>query len=162
MLIGLGSNKSWLGRSPQKIIESASDAMNSLGRNVKLSPLYSSPAWPDPNEPTYVNAVVLMESAHAPAALLSGLHAIEAALGRLRSERPELRYAPRTLDCDLLAVGTVIEEGEALTVPHPRIAERDFVLLPLRDVAPDWIDPRTGASVDELIGNLSSITAKRL
>lgn len=79
-----------------------------------------------------------------PHALLAALHAVEAGFGRRRGAR----NAPRTLDLDLIAYGDVCcgeEGGEGLKLPHPRFAEREFVLAPLCDIAPDWRAPNTGA-----------------
>ena len=162
VLIGLGSNKSWHHQAPTEVIRGAAKALSTLGDQAQISPLYSSPAWPDPKQPSYVNAVLSLRSAEEPEALLAALLAVEAGYGRIRSADPALRYAPRTLDCDLLAVGEERRATQSLLLPHPRLGERDFVLLPLRDVAPDWRHPETHQNVDQLIGGLPSITAKRL
>nr|WP_305889005.1 2-amino-4-hydroxy-6-hydroxymethyldihydropteridine diphosphokinase [Parvularcula maris] len=160
-MIGLGSNKPFLGRSCEEVMRGASAALSSLGTDVVLSPLYRSPAWPDPSQPPYVNAVARLETALSPEALLTGLQAIEAGFGRVRHDDPALRYAPRTLDLDLLALGGEVREGEALSLPHPRLAERDFVLLPLRDVASEWVHPLTGEGAEEMLARLSEVTATK-
>lgn len=162
VLIGIGANRTWQGRMPRDNVPRAAASLASLGQGVVLSPLYRSPAWPDPAAPPYVNAAALFASPLEPRALLAGLHAIEAAFGRLRSRDPARRYAPRTLDLDLLAVGDLELRTDELTLPHPRIAERDFVLLPLKDVAPGWVHPVTGAAVEELLAELPAVTARRL
>lgn len=159
--IGLGSNKPWLGQSPEAVLRAASEAIErALGPGL-LSPFYDSPAWPDPSAPAYVNAVLKVETARSPEALLEALLAIEAAFGRVRSEDPALRYAPRTLDLDLLAVGGCIRDTERLVLPHPRLAERDFVLKPLRDIAPDFVHPVSGLGVDAMIAALPSLSAQK-
>ncbi|MEM9838209.1 MAG: 2-amino-4-hydroxy-6-hydroxymethyldihydropteridine diphosphokinase [Pseudomonadota bacterium] len=160
-LIGLGSNKAWHGKSPAEVLSLAAKALGSLGQGVRLSPLYCSPAWPDPSQPEYRNAVVCLESALEPHALLAGLQVIEAGFGRVRSGDPALRYAPRTLDLDLLAVGDLVMEDVDLQLPHPRVPERDFVLLPLRDVEPAWQHPITGQSVSAMIKALPIITCAK-
>ena len=160
VLIGLGSNKSWHHQMPTEVIRSAAKALSILGDQSQLSPLYSSPAWPDPRQPSYVNAVLSLQSTQEPEALLAALLAVEAGYGRTRSTDPELRYAPRTLDCDLLAVGEERRATQSLLLPHPRLGERDFVLMPLRDVASDWRHPETGQDVDQMIASLPSITAQ--
>jgi len=94
-----------------------------------------------PPQPDYLNAAILVECTQEPAALLQALLSIEAELGRVRAER----WGPRVIDLDVLwGPGLVVDEP-ALVVPHPRLTERDFALLPLLDVAPDARDPRTGA-----------------
>ena len=95
----------------------------------------------DATGPDFYNAVVEIDTTLAPAALLQALHAIEAEHGR---ERP-YRNAPRTLDLDLLLYGNEVIDSTGLTVPHPRLQERAFVLVPLLDIAPDVTHPRLGA-----------------
>lgn len=163
MLVGLGANKPWLGHPPQVTLARAAAALSALaapGAAVVQSSFYRSPAWPDPAEPTYINAVARFESALPAPTLLAGLHAIEAAFGRMRSTDPKFRYAPRTLDLDLLAVGDAQRQGADLTLPHPRIAERDFVLLPLNDIAPAWQHPVSRQTASALLKALAEpITA---
>jgi len=160
-LIGLGCNKPWLGRSPESVVRSAAQSLTALGKTVILSPLYDSPAWPDPTAPAYVNAAASLETTLSAKALLHGLQAIEAAFGRVRSDQPEERYAPRTLDLDLLALGEEQEETAFLTLPHHALGVRDFVLLPLADIAPDWRHPACGKTASEMLTACPEITAKR-
>ena len=155
VLVALGANRAWLGREPVETLLHATSALSRLGP-LTLSPLYDSPAWPDPSAPPYVNAVARWETTLSPEAALEALLATEAAFGRRRGAP----NAPRTLDLDLLAHGRAIRAGERLTLPHPRLAARDFVLLPLRDVAPDWRHPVTGQGVDDLIAALPALTAR--
>lgn len=100
------------------------------------SPVYETPAMtmdPEEEQPPFLNAVLAVRSALEPEALLHVLHRLEAQAGRVRS-RP---WAPRTLDLDLLTYGGIVRSTEALTLPHPRLAERRFVLQPLADLAPN-------------------------
>jgi len=159
--IGLGSNKAWHGQSPKQIVEGAAGSLLSLGQDLKLSPFYDSPAWPDPKEPSYINAVASIDTVLSPFEILAGLQAIEAAFGRLRPAEKALRYAPRTLDLDLLAVGEEKAATQALELPHPRITERDFVLLPFHDIAPDWVHPVSGLPIDILLAALPEVMATR-
>ena len=161
-LIGLGSNKSFRGMTPEELLAAAAKALSGCGSEVTLSPVYRSPAWPDPKEPEYRNAVARLVTALEPLELLHALQAIETRFGRVRSDDPSLRYAPRTLDLDLLGMGREVLESEAVTLPHPRLPERDFVLLPLRDLVPDFVHPVTGAGVAEMIADLPEITARPL
>jgi len=103
-------------------------------RLVACSSLYKT-APVDATGPDFVNAVVQLETALDPHALLAELHRLEAVAGR---ERP-YRNAPRTLDLDLLRHGDAVMETETLTLPHPRMNERAFVLLPLAEIAPDQV-----------------------
>ena len=122
------------------------------GRDItieKQSGFYRSPAWPDPIDPAFVNAVVAARTGLTPAALLAVLHEVEARFGRKRGEL----NAPRTLDLDLIDYDGRIEAGPP-QLPHPRMGTRAFVLVPLRDVAPDWRHPISGRTVSEMIARL--------
>jgi len=125
------------------------------------SSMWISPAWPDPKDPPYVNAVASVETAKTPAELLDCLHAIEAQLGRARAHR----NAPRTLDLDIIDFNGLLSDGTSgLILPHPRASHRAFVLLPLCEIAPDWTHPATGEGIDRLIGALASddVSATRI
>ena len=102
------------------------------------------------DQPRYLNAALVGRTSLAPHALLHELQAIELADGR---ERPYVN-APRTLDIDLILYGQSLVDEEGLVVPHPRFRERTFVLEPLAEIAPDLVDPVTGATVQELLARL--------
>ena len=102
------------------------------------------------DQPLYLNAVAVGETALSASELLEGLLAIEQAYGR---QRP-YPGAPRTLDLDLILLGDAQEDSSALSVPHPRFRERFFVLGPLAEIAPDMVDPVTGLKVSELLRRL--------
>lgn len=127
--IGLGAN---LGDA-QVALRAAIDALALLPgtRLAALSSLYRT-APIDASGPDYLNAVAALDTAIEPAALLQALQAIEQAHGRLRP----YRNAPRTLDLDLLLHGDAVLDTPTLTLPHPRIAQRAFVLQPLAELAP--------------------------
>jgi 2-amino-4-hydroxy-6-hydroxymethyldihydropteridine diphosphokinase len=129
--VALGSN---LGDPRRQVL----DALDGLGRLpdtrvLARSRLYRTPPWGVLAQPPFVNAAAMLETGLAPHALLDALLAIEQAAGRVRAGG---RWGPRTLDLDLLHVDGVRVDDARLVLPHPRIAERAFVLLPLNDVAP--------------------------
>ncbi len=130
--IGLGAN---LGDAAATL-RAAFDAIAELAgtRLVAASPLYVTPAWGLEDQPDFVNAAARVETALAPAALLAALLEIERRFGRDRSR--EQRWGPRTLDLDLLLYGDAVIDLPGLQVPHPRLHERAFALVPLADVAP--------------------------
>lgn len=142
--VALGGN---LG-DPRRQLLDAVDALAHLPgtRLLRRSRLYRTPPWGVLEQPPFVNAAALLETTLAPHALLDALLAIEHGAGRVRAER----NGPRTLDLDLLHMEGVRLDDERLTLPHPRIAERAFVLLPLNDVAPDLLLPGQGRVADLL------------
>lgn len=118
----------------------------------------SAPIPPDPGSPPYINGVARLEGDAAPEALLAALHAIEDAAGRVR---PYVN-APRVLDLDLIDVGGRVLRGPGLVLPHPRAHLRAFVLRPLAEVAPGWVHPVLGQSVEALVAALEPQEIRRL
>lgn len=150
IVIGLGANlSSDRYGSPQDACEAALDALRAAGVAVRRrSRWYRSAPVPASDQPWFVNGVAEVETDLSPAELLDLLHGIEAEMGRQRRVRNEARI----IDLDLLIHGeTVSAPGESPVLPHPRLAERAFVLLPLAELAPDWRHPATGQSVTEMI-----------
>jgi len=131
--VGLGSNLD----DPPARIRRAVEALRRLpeSRFVVCSPRYRSPPMGPPDQPEYVNAVVLLDTALSPLTLLEQLQRIETAQGRERRER----WGPRTLDLDLLNYADWCMVSRLLSLPHPGIGERRFVLQPLYDVAPELL-----------------------
>jgi 2-amino-4-hydroxy-6-hydroxymethyldihydropteridine diphosphokinase len=126
--IGLGSN---LGDA-RATLAGAVAALADLGEVVGVSPLYETDPIGYLDQPPFLNAAVRLDTALEPLELLDAVLAIEARFGRERS----VRFGPRTLDLDLLVYPGVACESERLTLPHPRLAEREFALRPLADLDP--------------------------
>ncbi|WP_411820075.1 2-amino-4-hydroxy-6-hydroxymethyldihydropteridine diphosphokinase [Hyphococcus formosus] len=154
LLIAIGSSLPVSGLDSQQIVTRALKAIERFAHIVAVSSLYESPAWPDPSDPAFVNAAAQIETDLSPEALLAALHAVEAGFGRVRSRK----NGPRTLDLDLLAYNEERFDGAngGLVLPHPRIAERAFVLVPLAEIAPDWIEPNSGKTVKALLAGLET------
>jgi 2-amino-4-hydroxy-6-hydroxymethyldihydropteridine diphosphokinase len=146
-VVALGGDLSWGALSPVQILDAALDQFPGAGLPVLArSSVWRSAAWPDPHQPDYRNAVVLVEPTMSPKAMLEALMGIEKAFGRVRSDR----YAPRTLDLDLIAHGRLVQADPELTLPHPRAAERFFVMGPLAEIAPHWRHPVLGRAAEAL------------
>jgi 2-amino-4-hydroxy-6-hydroxymethyldihydropteridine diphosphokinase len=148
ILIALGGNLPSRAGQPADTLKRALGELERQGVEIReVSAFYETPAWPDPAAPAFVNAVAAVKTGLQPVELLMLLHGLETDFGRLRSAS----NAPRTLDLDLLDYdGRVMAEPQ-LTLPHPRMATRSFVLVPLRDVAPGWRHPVTGQGLAELL-----------
>jgi 2-amino-4-hydroxy-6-hydroxymethyldihydropteridine diphosphokinase len=134
----LGSN---LG-NPTQTVEDAIEALAALrGSLLKaISSLFRTAPVGLSKQPDFINAVVALDTRLGPRELLDELFAVEARFGRQRS----MKNAPRTLDLDLLLYGDTIMDDPALTLPHPRMHERAFVLAPLAEIAPDLVIPGRG------------------
>jgi len=111
------------------------------------SEIYETEPWGEPNQAKFLNQAVGFMSEKTPLQLLELCKNIEQKLGRQKREK----WREREIDLDLLYYGDEILESENLTVPHPLIAQREFVLKPLCDIAPEFIDPRTGISIAEML-----------
>jgi 2-amino-4-hydroxy-6-hydroxymethyldihydropteridine diphosphokinase len=152
VLIALGSNLGGEFGSSKALLASALEGFPALGLNVvQCSSWWRSASWPDPSHPDYLNGVVLVETALSPEEVLQALQALEARFGRDR----RARNAPRTLDLDLIAHGRMVMSRDDLIVPHPRAAERLFVMGPLAEIAPDWVHPLLGETARALAAKAS-------
>jgi 2-amino-4-hydroxy-6-hydroxymethyldihydropteridine diphosphokinase len=173
ILVAIGGNVSSLSGSPEEtIVHSIVDIYQRIGSPIGTSSLYRTPAFPPGSGPDFVNAAVALQSNMSPEEILAILHDIEARYGRER----QVRWGARTLDLDLIAVGTrvlpdravfdrwlaldaarqTVETPPQLILPHPRMQDRAFVLVPLADVAADWRHPVLGKTIGEMLADLPS------
>lgn len=141
--IGLGGNLD----APLTRLRAARTAIAALAgvREVACSSFYRSAPLGPSEQPDYMNAVMAVATTLAPLDLLQQLQAIETAFGRVRSGE---RWGPRTLDLDLLLYGDTLLDSERLTIPHPGLAHREFVLYPLQEIAPELLIPGLGPVAD--------------
>jgi len=150
--IGLGANLPSAAGPPEATLAAAAARMEGLGRVTARSRLYSTAPVGFADQPRFLNAVVALETALAPRELLDALLDIEREFGRDRTKG--IANGPRTLDLDILLYGELTVSEPGLEIPHPRLAERAFVLVPLNEIAAEARDPRSGASVQKLMKSL--------
>jgi 2-amino-4-hydroxy-6-hydroxymethyldihydropteridine diphosphokinase len=154
--IALGANQPSPAGPPEATLVAAAARLTSLGNLTACSSLYSTAPVGLPHEivdqPRFLNAVVALETNLAPDQLLHALLAMEREFGRNRSAGTA--NGPRTLDLDILLYGDLILREFDLEIPHPRFAERAFVLIPLSEIAPELHDPRSGNTVSQLLESL--------
>lgn len=156
IFIALGANRPYRRHTLFENLQSALQLLSQREVSVlSCSRPWRTPAWPDPSQPPFLNAVAQIAwEGEDPANLMQILHEVETACGRVRS----VRNAPRTLDLDLIDFKTRVQAPKSakdLALPHPRVNDRAFVLLPLREIAPHWRCPISGAFIDTLISRLS-------
>lgn len=150
--LGMGGNLAGWAGEPPATLAAAVLRLESLGRVVRRSSLYSTAPVGFAQQPRFVNAAVALETEMEPHELLRGLLAIEKEFGRDRTAG--FVNGPRTLDLDILLLGNLEIREPELEIPHPRLAERAFVLIPLAEIAPEALDPRTGKTVGQLLQEL--------
>lgn len=154
--IGMGGNlASWAG-TPEATLAAAAHRLETLGRVVCRSSLYSTEPVGFAEQPRFVNAVVELETELGPQELLDGLLSIEREFGR---DRPQgLQNGPRTLDLDILLYDDARINEPGLLIPHPRLAERAFALVPLNEIAPLARAAESGRTVSQLLDSLSLVS----
>ncbi|NQV81183.1 MAG: 2-amino-4-hydroxy-6-hydroxymethyldihydropteridine diphosphokinase [Alphaproteobacteria bacterium] len=154
ILVGLGANLPHPQHGPPAATLSAALRHFSAERLnvVACSRFFESAPVPASDQPWFVNAVARIETGLDPASVLAALHRIEATFGRIRHQR----WEARVLDLDLLDYAGAFHIGVPpdLQLPHPRLAARGFVLLPLADLAPDWVHPVSGKTLAQMIAAL--------
>jgi len=151
--IGLGAN---LGERLPALCQ-ACLRLDKLGTIKVISSIYETEPVGFADQPSFLNAVISLETEREPGQLMSGLLRIEHELGRVRT----FPNAPRAIDLDLLFYDDAVIERSDLVVPHPRLHERAFVLVPLNEIGPDLVHPQLKASVGDLLQRLGPITGIR-
>ena len=147
--LGLGSNMG----DRQSNIDKALDFLSQRLRIGKVSSIYDTEPVGNVEQPRFLNLVCEVYTILAPIALLTVGKAIESKLGRVQGKR----NAPRPIDIDILFYGDQVIETAELVIPHPRLMERAFVLIPLAQIAPDLVHPINGKTVKELLAGLTEV-----
>jgi 2-amino-4-hydroxy-6-hydroxymethyldihydropteridine diphosphokinase len=153
LYLALGTNLGNRFANLQAAIASLPPAIRVLDR----SPVYETPPWGLTDQPAFLNMVLKGETNLAPLALLAHLKHLETELGRL----PAVRWGPRLIDMDILFYDELILNAPELTIPHPRLHERAFILVPLADLEPGLVHPVLGNSVRELLAAVDTTGVKR-
>lgn len=151
--VALGANLPGpTGQTPLETCKAAVETLTlRVGGLIAVSSWYETAPVPESDQPWFVNGVARLATDMRPRSILERLHDIEKEAGRTRRQQWEARI----LDLDLLAVDDlIVDEPNGLILPHPRLAERSFVLRPMADIAPDWRHPLNGQTVQEMLDAL--------
>ncbi len=144
IFLGLGSN---LGDRRANLLEATTRIAARVGIIQAISNIYETQAWGIQDQPDFLNQVVEIRSSFEPAALLDEILKIEQDMGRER----RIKWGERLIDIDILFYGSRIVQTEKLTIPHPFLHQRNFVLFPLLEIAADWVHPVLKKAVQDLV-----------
>jgi 2-amino-4-hydroxy-6-hydroxymethyldihydropteridine diphosphokinase len=151
--LALGSNLPSPAGSPGETLDAATHQIAKLGHLAARSSYLTTEPVGYADQPVFLNAAVALETLLTPQELLERLLEIEYAFGRDRSHG--IANGPRTLDLDILLYGDYVLSTQTLQLPHPRMAQRSFVLLPMAEIAPELIHPVSRKSMSQLLKDLS-------
>jgi len=146
VFLALGSN---LGDRYGFLLQALDHLTTKLNAKLLLSPIYETKAWGKTDQPDFLNCCVVGEVSQTPLELIKITQAIELALGRERN----IRWGPRTIDIDILAMGQLQLQTEELVLPHPALDQRRFVLKPWADLAPSFVVPSYNQTVQQLLSS---------
>jgi 2-amino-4-hydroxy-6-hydroxymethyldihydropteridine diphosphokinase len=146
--LGLGSNVG----DRKDYINRAIEALSKEISSIKVSGIYKTKAWGDENQADFLNACMIAETDKSPEDLLDIIKQIESDLGRTKTHH----WGPREIDIDILLYDDKKLSSQRLTIPHPQLADRAFVLVPLAKIAPDLIEPNSGKTIAELAAQHSN------
>lgn len=144
VFLGLGSN---LGDREKNLRLALEHLEGEVGELVEISAIYHTAPWGKTDQPAFFNQVVRMQTDLEAPALMRRLLQIEQRMGRKRQER----MGPRIIDLDILFYDDAVVDEPSLQIPHPRLEQRNFVLVPLREMAPHWKHPVSGLTMEELL-----------
>ena len=145
LILLLGTN---LGDREHHLETARKHLSRKIGRIQKVSSIYETESWGNPDQPDYLNQIICMETKFEPGELLHLVLSVEKKMGRVRSEE---KYASRIIDIDILFYNDLIWSTSQLVIPHPKIYERRFVLQPMAEVCPEFIHPSAGKNMKQLL-----------
>lgn len=153
VFLSLGTNLGQRRRNLQRAVSGLTAAM----RITAVSPLYETSPWGLPDQPDFLNLCLAGKTRLSPPSLLTFAKNLESEIGR----QPAERWGPRLIDIDLLFYDNLIIDDVYLTVPHPRLHERPFVLVPMADIAPDFVHPLYGMTVTQMAAAVDMVGVKQ-
>lgn len=153
LLLALGSNL----EQRQQNLEQALAQLSQVVQITAVSPLYETEPWGFSHQPAFLNACLAGTTQLSPTDLLAFVKNVESQIGRL----PGLKWGPRLIDIDILAMGSLVWQSDELTIPHPLMAERAFVLAPLADIAADFVHPVLGQRIADLLTAVDLFPVRR-